>query len=59
MFTAYPGYVLFGIRGGYRFDDRSTLNLEFDNIADKSHRMPGWGIDGPGRSVTIRYQFKF
>ena len=59
MFNAYPGYVLFGVRGAYRFDDRSTLNLEFDNIADKSHRMPGWGIDGPGRSLTVRYQFRF
>jgi hemoglobin/transferrin/lactoferrin receptor protein len=59
MFTAYPGYVLFGLRGGYRFDDRSTLNMEFDNIADKSHRMPGWGIDGPGQSLTLRYQFRF
>lgn len=59
MFTAYPGYVLLGVRGGYRFDDRSTVNLEFDNIGDKSHRMPGWGIDGPGRSISVRYQFRF
>ena len=59
MFTAYPGYVLLGVRGGYRFDDRSTVNLEFDNIGDKSHRMPGWGIDGPDRSISVRYQFRF
>ena len=36
-----------------------VVTVDLENIADKSHRSPGWGIDGPGRSVTLRYQFKF
>ena len=59
LFNAIPSYVLFNVRGGYRFGERHLVTLDFENIADKSHRAPGWGIDGPGRSLTMRYQVKF
>lgn len=58
LFTAIPGYALGNLRGGYRFGDRQVLSIDFENIADKMHRAPGWGIDGPGRSLTVRYQLK-
>jgi hemoglobin/transferrin/lactoferrin receptor protein len=59
LFTAIPGYGLVNLRGGYRFDESQEVTFDFENIADKSHRAPGWGVDGPGRSVTARYQFRF
>ena len=59
LFVSIPGYVLFNLRGGYRFGDNQEVTVDFENIADKSHRAPGWGIDGPGRSVTLRYQYRF
>lgn len=59
LFAAIPGYGLLNVRGGIRFDEHSQLGVDFENIADKSHRAPGWGIDGPGRSVTIRYKYQF
>lgn len=59
LFTSYPGYALFNLRGGYRFNENQAITADFENIFDKSHRSPGWGIDGPGRSVTVRYQFRF
>ncbi|MBA3769689.1 MAG: TonB-dependent receptor [Blastocatellia bacterium] len=59
LFRAIPGYVLFNVRGGYRFGERHEVTADFENILDKSHRAPGWGIDGPGRSVTVRYHFRF
>ncbi len=59
LFSAIPGYGLVNLRGGIRFDEHSQLGVDFENIADKSHRLPGWGIDGPGRSVTIRYRYQF
>ena len=59
LFNSIPGYVLFNVRGGYRIDDRQLITVDLENLADRSHRAPGWGIDGPGRSLTMRYQIKF
>ncbi len=59
LFTAIPGYGLVNLRGGYRFSDTQEIFIDFENIADKSHRNPGWGIDGPGRGVTARYRYRF
>jgi outer membrane receptor protein involved in Fe transport len=59
LFSSIPGYALFNVRGGYRFSKNQQITIDFENIADKSHRLPGWGIDGAGRSLTLRYQFRF
>ncbi|MDQ4123297.1 MAG: TonB-dependent receptor [Acidobacteriota bacterium] len=59
LYTSYPGYALFNVRGGFRFNENQQITADFENIFDKSHRSPGWGIDGPGRSITLRYQFRF
>ena len=59
LFAALPGYGLFNLRGGYRFGDNSQIFFDFENILDRSYRGPSWGVDGPGRSVTARYQFRF
>jgi hemoglobin/transferrin/lactoferrin receptor protein len=59
LFAAIPGYGLINLRGGVRFGEHSQIGVDFENIADKSYRAPGWGIDGPGRSVTVRYKYQF
>jgi hemoglobin/transferrin/lactoferrin receptor protein len=59
MFSAIPGYGLLNLRGGFRFSESKELSIDFENILDKSHRNPGWGIDGPGRSITARYKMRF
>ena len=59
LFTAIPGYGLFNLRGGFHFGEGSEITLDFENIGDKSYRAPGWGVDGPGRSITARYRVKF
>lgn len=59
LFRAIPGYGLVNLRGGFRLMERQELNFDLENIADKGHRSPGWGIDGPGRSLTVRYSIKF
>lgn len=59
LFTQIPGYGLFGLRGGFRFYERHEFTLDFENIGDKNYRAPGWGVDGPGRSVTARYRYRF
>ena len=59
LFSALPGYGLFGVRGGMRFGEHSEVFIDFENIADKSYRGISWGIDGGGRGVTVRYRYKF
>ena len=59
LFTAIPGYVLFNVRGGYRFNENQDVSVDFENINDKINRLPGWGIDGPGRSLRVAYRFRF
>ena len=59
LFTAVAGYGLVGVRGAFRFSERSEVSVDFENIADKSYRGISWGIDGAGRGVTVRYRYKF
>ncbi len=59
LFTYLPGYGLFNVRGGYRFNESSEITLDFENITDQAHRNVSWGIDGPGRSITVRYHYRF
>jgi outer membrane receptor protein involved in Fe transport len=59
LFSAVAGYGLVGVRGGFRFNERSELFVDFENIADKFYRGISWGIDGGGRGVMIRYRYKF
>lgn len=59
MFTAVPGYGLFGLRGSLRFGERSEFSFDFENIGDKQYRGISWGIDGAGRGLTLRYRYKF
>ena len=59
LFSAIPGYGLIGIRGGYRFRENHEVTIDLENIADQRHRTPGWGIDGPGRNLLVRYHFRF
>ncbi|HEX8773181.1 MAG TPA: TonB-dependent receptor [Pyrinomonadaceae bacterium] len=59
LFTYLPGYGLFNVRGGFRFNERHELLMDFENIGDQSYRGPSWGIDGPGRSVSVHYQYRF
>lgn len=53
------GYGLVGVRGGFKFNDKSEIFVDFENIFDKSYRGISWGIDGAGRGVTVRYRYSF
>lgn len=59
LFPYLPGYGLVGVRGGYRFGERSDVIVDFENIADKSFRGVNWGMDGPGRGVMVSYRHRF
>jgi hypothetical protein len=59
LFNRIPGYVLFNLRGDFKLGENQEVSADCENIADMSHRSPGWGIDGPDRSITLRYQIRF
>ena len=59
LFDHIPGYGLVNVRGGFRFRERSEISIDFENITDQNYRGLAWGIEGPGRSVTARYRYRF
>jgi outer membrane receptor protein involved in Fe transport len=59
LVTAVAGYGLIGLRGEIRVAEHSQIYIDFENIGDKSYRGISWGIDGPGRGITVRYRYTF
>lgn len=59
MFLAVPGYGILGLRGGWELTERSTVFVDASNMLDKNYRGMSWGIDAPGRSITVRLQRRF
>jgi hemoglobin/transferrin/lactoferrin receptor protein len=59
LFTAIPGYVVFGVRGALRFGDRHEILVDLENLGDESYRGISWGMDAPGRSIFLRYSLRF
>ncbi len=59
LFNVIPGYGLLNFRGGVSVSEKQDLNFSVENVLDKSHRSPGWGIDGAGISFQLQYRLKF
>lgn len=59
LFTAVPGYALFGARAGWRVSEKSDVFVDMSNVLDQRHRGVSWGSDGAGRATTVRYQLRF
>ncbi|MEO8677616.1 MAG: TonB-dependent receptor [Vicinamibacterales bacterium] len=58
LFSAVPGYVAFGVRGGLRLGPHQVL-IDVENLTDKNYRGISWGIDAPGRGIAVRYVARF
>ncbi len=56
LFPYLPGYLVVKLRGGFRFNEKSTLYWSFENVFDQFHRNPSWGIDGGGRGFRVGYR---
>jgi outer membrane receptor protein involved in Fe transport len=49
-----PGWTTFTLRAGASLlQQRLKIAASVENLADRSYRMHGSGIDGPGRSVSV------
>jgi outer membrane receptor protein involved in Fe transport len=54
-----PGYLTVNLRGGLRLRDGHELLLDVENLTDRNYRGIGWGVDAPGRGVSLRYLGRF
>ena len=58
LYTAVAGYAAFGVRVGLRFGSH-TIFVDAENLGDTNYRGISWGMDAPGRGLTVRYAFRF
>lgn len=54
-----PGYAVFDLRAGYRYDPYVSFALVFENLGDEPWRAHGSSVNGPGRSVRLEARFGF
>lgn len=59
LFTSLPSYALANLRGGFTINENANIFWAFENMFDTFHRNPSWGIDGAGRSFTLKFRYKF
>lgn len=58
LFSAVHSYVTFGVRAGLKFGVHELL-IDAENLNDENYRGISWGIDAPGRGITVRYVARF
>jgi hemoglobin/transferrin/lactoferrin receptor protein len=58
LFTELAGFFTAGFRGGVRIG-RHELIADLENVTDENYRGISWGVDAPGRGVSLRYVARF
>jgi hemoglobin/transferrin/lactoferrin receptor protein len=59
LYTYVHGYATLGIRGGIKFGAKNELLIDFENLGDENYRGIAWGVDAPGRNLTVSWRTKF
>jgi outer membrane receptor protein involved in Fe transport len=54
-----PGFGLLRLRGSYQFSSVLRATLALHNLADKTYREHGSGIDGAGRAASLTIEGRF
>ena len=54
LFTEVGGFFDLRLRGGVRVG-RHELIVDVENLTDENYRGVSWGVDAPGRGVSLRY----
>jgi hemoglobin/transferrin/lactoferrin receptor protein len=58
LLTEVGGFFTAGFRGGVRLG-RHELIVDVENVTDENYRGVSWGVDAPGRGVSLRYNARF
>ena len=59
MFTETPGFLVLGVRGGFRIGSHLDVTLIGENLGDTNYRIHGSGVDEPGINVMARLRARF
>ncbi len=59
LFTEISGFVTVNFRGGVRFKERHEIIFDLENLLDHNYRGISWGLDAPGRGISVRYSFRY
>lgn len=54
-----PGFAVWDLRAGYRVDPFVLVALVFENVLDSPHRYHGSSVNGPTRSLNLRFEIGF
>ena len=54
-----PGYALFGISGGRKWGEYSSVFLAVENISNVDYRVHGSGLNGVGRNFIFSFSRSF
>ncbi len=54
-----PGYTVYGLRLGYRFDDQMRCGLNIDNVTNKNYRPAHNRMDAFGFNVGMFFEMEF
>ncbi len=58
MLREVEGFFTLGLRGGLRLGQHEII-VDLENLTDENYRGISWGIDAPGRGVSVRYVTRF
>ena len=58
LFTTVPGYAMFGVRASFRAG-RHQVTIDAENLGDENYRGISWGMDAPGRGISVKYVTRF
>jgi len=59
MFTRVHGYTTASVRAGVRLGRRHEIMVELENLTDENYRGIAWGLDAPGRSLSVACTTRF
>lgn len=59
LFTSQPGFIVFGLRAGWRLSSALDMTVIGENLTDRNYRPYGSGLDAAGRSVQVRLRYRF
>lgn len=59
LFPALPGYVTVNVRASLGLGGEHYLLLDAQNLTDRNYRGISWGLDAPGRGISVRYEGRF
>ena len=54
-----PGYAVLALRGGATVRDDLRLTVALENVADEDYRIPGSGVNEPGRNLVVQAEWTF